>query len=552
MRAVDPSLRESLPPVLSTVSSEPDPDRSYSELLADTLDAIRAGDQDREMANRAELIGRFKRRDERIDAGLFDLLTEQITGKPAGTTPTAPSVDLDAVDAIDALIDGFVPQHDLALLYGEKGTGKTMAALEMAFAVIDGRGFLDHDRPAPKGKVLFIASDSGAAPLKSALQDLGFIDHPAIRRGPEQRFFVWAAAPDQGHTGWAATINGCVKLHQFIRAEGISLVVVDSAKMICSKANLAYTDNIAVTAFLGFLKEAICPHSSVVIINHDGREKGSHSGAKAWAEIPSVVHSITHARNPDERLWTVVKSRMGPRRQFNYRQVESGRLEPAAGVEQIGDAAEAIVQILTEAAGRGIDSTSRGELVSEIGRRFGLAPKTVDNTLGRMVRESRPAICRCSGRIGRYKLSPAAAARLPVKMRAQTGRKESKPLAGTDFSPFPAGFHQETLGTSDHSPREVPGNCLNPSQEKESPVVPSHSRPFSHAREAQAPGLRTVAEWVDAALDGLRLAPHPRFASDVIAWLTSNGAPAIAQNVIASHLQALADEEAEQYVLELI
>jgi len=382
----------------------------FTELLEQALTAIRAGDIDTEMEIRAEIIGRFKRNDTQITAALFRLLTEQETGKPAGTTKKAESLDLDGIDGMDALLDGFIPANDLGLLYGSKGSGKSVAALAMAFATIDGTGFLDHTKPAQQGPVLFIASDSGAAPLMAAMQDLGVSENIAIK-GEDRSFHIWAHSPSQGMESWCASINECVRLLHFVKTKGIKLVLIDSAKTICAKAGISYLDNDSIAALLTFFKEAICVHASVMILSHDGTEKGSHSGAKVWAEVPSIVHNIQQVPDvPDARLWRVVKNRMGSLRQLRYQVGEDGGLEVCTGVETIGDATAAVIQVLTEAASSGITSLSRAGIVQEIVQRFKLAPRTIDNTLQRLARSVKPPISRVANKKGHYKLSPRLAA----------------------------------------------------------------------------------------------------------------------------------------------
>jgi archaellum biogenesis ATPase FlaH len=410
-----------------------DPSRSealklgFTELMEQALLAIRAKDLDTEMELRAEMMGRFKRSDTQITAALFRLLTEQETGKPAGSTITAEALDLDSIEGLDALLDGFIPANDLGLMYGAKGSGKTLAALAMGFAAIDGTGFLDHSKPAQQGPVLFIASDSGAPPLMAAMQDLGVADHPAIR-GEGRSFYVWAHSASQGMSSWCASINGCVELLQFVKAKGIKLVLIDSAKTICAKAGISYLDNDSIAALLTFIKEAICPHTSVMILSHDGTEKGSHSGAKVWAEVPSIVHNIQQIPDaPQERLWRVVKNRMGSLRELRYEVGEGGQLEVCAGVETIQDATAAVLQVLTEATAKGITSMSRAGLVQEIQQRFRLAPKTIDNTLQRMAR-SAPEICRVSSKRGHYKLSPRLAATISPNNVSPKGKEQGKNL----------------------------------------------------------------------------------------------------------------------------
>lgn len=398
---------------------------TYREMVAETLKAVLADDEDTQMAIRARIISEYRRSDSQITAAMFELLTEQETGVRRSADSWKGSVDLSAVEGLDALVDGAIPANDIALAYGAKGAGKTAAALALSFAVIDGTGFLDHSKPTNTGSVLFIASDSGTAPLVSEMQRMGLSDHLAVREGPGKRFHVWAHDANQGRKAWGASITGCVHLLQFIKDNAIDLVVIDSAKAVCSKGGVNYLDNDAVTALLTFIKETVCPFASVLLLSHDGTEKGSHSGAKAWAEIPSIVHNIQQQQDkPDERLWRVVKNRMGPLRQFSYRIGEGGQLEPVEGVETIQDAGSAVLQVLQEASDRGLSSISRGDLVTEITRRFRYAPKTIDNTLTRMVGARKPDICRVSRPRGHYKLSPRFLALSFTGTGIPTERKE--------------------------------------------------------------------------------------------------------------------------------
>lgn len=406
----------------------------YTALLQLTLQALRQRDQDAEMELRAEIMTRFRRSHSQIDAALFRMLAEQETGQKPSTTNTVESLDLDAITGMDPLVDGFLPDQDLTLLYGSKGSGKTLAALALAFAVIDGRGFLDHSRPAEQGGVLFIASDSGAAPLKAAMFELGVADHPAVKRGPGQRFHLWAYDPGQGMTAWGASIAGCLHLLEFVKTKGIRLVVMDSAKSIVAKAGMSYLDNDAVTAFLTFLKETVAAHASVLILSHDGTAQGSHSGAKAWAEVPSMVHTIQATDSPTERRWRVIKSRMGPCREFSYQiDPDTGDLALSDGQELIGDAETAVLRILTEAHQRGVSSVGRADLVAEIGRRWAgrWAPKTIDNTLGRLLRAKAPAICRVNRPRGHYRLSPRQIASLDPSLQT------TSPCIGKEDAHFP-------------------------------------------------------------------------------------------------------------------
>jgi hypothetical protein len=148
--------------------------RSYSELLIAMLKATIDGDDDELMELRAETIGRFRRTDAQIEAALFKLHTRCEIGSSSAQAPE--SLDLSRVSGMDWLIEGFVPDNDQTLIWGNAGSGKTTAALAAALAVLRSIGLLDHSQPAPTGGVLFIASDSGAPPLYAAMQDMGMAD----------------------------------------------------------------------------------------------------------------------------------------------------------------------------------------------------------------------------------------------------------------------------------------------------------------------------------------------------------------------------------------
>jgi hypothetical protein len=224
--------------------SEPPP-ATYRDLLATALAAIREHDDDTEMESRAEIMARFRRTDGQINAALFRLLTEQ-EQRSAGTAPTERptyrSIDLSKVIYLDWLLEGFLPANDQALLYAPAGAGKTTAALAMAFAIIEGTGFLDRASQPQAGSVLVIATDSGPAPLIRTLKDLGKADHPAVSATHDGlRLHVWAHDTDQAALGWEAGLRGCLGLLDFVQKEKIALVIIDSCKAATRPATPAPT-----------------------------------------------------------------------------------------------------------------------------------------------------------------------------------------------------------------------------------------------------------------------------------------------------------------------
>ena len=409
------------------------PALSYRELLALALEAVRLGDDDAEMTTRAEIMARFRRTDGQINAALFRLLTEQelqAAGDGARERPTYRSIDLSKVVSLDWLLEGFLPANDQALLYAPAGAGKTTAALAMAFAVIDGTGFLDRDSAPQQGSVLMIATDSGPAPLIRILQQLGRADDPALNPAHDgHRLHVWAHDSEQAALGWEASLRGCLALLEFVRRERIALVVIDSCKAATSRADTNYCDNGQVTALLTFVKEVICQRTSVLWLNHDGTAGGEAAGAKAWKEIPSIVHSIQPVIENDNqddgfegppskgtkrvstwrRTWAVRKCRQGTAREFNYQiDEDTGRLAVTAVTEVIRDVRHGIGLLLWKAHQNGKPSLSRREIVAELGRVKGYSSGSVANSLTRASGGRRPMVARVGPMPGHWKLTPVA------------------------------------------------------------------------------------------------------------------------------------------------
>jgi len=465
--------------------------RSWGELREAMLLATIADNDDELMQLRAETMNRFRRTDAQIEAALFKLHTQIEIGSSTAEEPD--SLDLSKISGMDWLVEGFIPDNDLTLLWGNAGSGKTTAALAGGSSVLQGTGLLDHNQPAPIGSVLFIASDSGAPPLYAAMQDLGMADLHEVLDGPQKRFHVWAAEADQCMTAWAADLRGCIRLLEFIKRHQIRLVLIDSCKAVCSGAGLDYTNNQLVTALLTYFKEVICPHAAVVWLNHDGTARGANAGAKAWKEIPSMVHSIIREENKDgsfindRRLWRVVKSRMGPTRDFYY-ELNQGELRLCPNQEKVGNCLERVVDVLWGALRcEGQDSLAKTDLVERICMTGGPSRKTLDNTLTTATRAKHPEICR-AGR-GRYKLAPRIADSL--KGCLFNGKEEGKKqVRDSDLLTS----RQVPMGTSVNSknfPWEKDGKLPNACQVKRSGHLPSRNVCTS-IREIATDGLGLV------------------------------------------------------------
>lgn len=442
------------------------PPQSFSQLADLILQAIRDKDIDLEMKSRAELKTRFRISDDQIQTELFK---RHSVGKVRSVKQSCESVDLARIETLSYAMDGWIPRGDVALTYGPFGTGKTTLVLAKGYAYAKGENILDRDTPCQPGKVLFIATDSGLGPLKKSMEDLGIDPEtdPLFRPGPQQRIWVWGHAPEQGHLAWECTIHGIIRLETFIKENGITYVAIDSAKSVSSTAGWSYTANEPVKALLKYLREVIAQPTGCCIefLSHDGTAAGSHSGAKAWAEDPSMVVALQRATGEDgtpagvtARFRKDRAAAVDPLRTVTF-SLTDGALTLCPHAEVVGSCEEALVKILWEARQRGLEVLSTGQLVQESLQRFNRSRKTVENTLGSKATSAafpRPGMRIVKRRKGFYGLAPAEIQRREAAMAAGDGGSSSPPI-GVSIERgvlMPDPLQQQQLG---HPPTVPPG-----------------------------------------------------------------------------------------------
>jgi hypothetical protein len=498
-----------------------DKQATFGELLSACLAAIRSGDRDAEMEIKAELKGRFRVTDEQIQTDLF---RQWRLDKVERRKATHDSISLSGVAPLRYRMDGFIQVGDIGLTYGPYGTGKTTFSLAKMYAHATGSNLLDRDTTCDPGRCLFIATDSGAAALKKSLVDLGIDpdDDPILTPGhPDQRIWIWAHEPEQGHDAWICDIHGVIRLEEFIKAKGITYVVIDSAKAVSTPAGWSYCSNESVKALLQCLREVVAQPTGVFIefLSHDGTEKGSHSGAKAWAEDPSMVCALQVAKDDDGRPSGVTcefrKDRaavIDPRRSITFF-LADGQLKLKPGIDVVGTCEDAILTILWEAHQRDVASISAKSLIDEVFTRFSRSRKTVENTLARIAGTGKgpnptPVI---RPKRGHYSISPAEAQRRASRAHASrplssTGGINTRSIAAQSVCIPPIDPPSGEVGGNANPPipppGEVKGGTEIPVTDCELVEIPPDGRVLSRAQD--------TLSWVRFGLDQCGMAPdHP-------------------------------------------
>ncbi len=136
---------------------------TFTGLIQELLDAIRADDLNEEMNLKADIKGAFKLTPEQVNSGLFKSLSH---GKLSKNPIIEDSVDLQKVKPLSSLMDGWLLEGDVSLLYGAFGTGKTTLGIYIAYNFAKGINVLDRSKPCKCGTAYLLLPMEEQTPLK--------------------------------------------------------------------------------------------------------------------------------------------------------------------------------------------------------------------------------------------------------------------------------------------------------------------------------------------------------------------------------------------------
>jgi hypothetical protein len=185
-------------------------------------------------------------------------------------------------NAIDFLVDGYCLRRSSGILSGLPGSGKTIAALQLAYAVATGGKFLGEQcKQAP---VLFISMDQPSNITKRYLIDMGITDL--------ENFHLVSETQETG--GW--TIKDLEFLEQLLEEIKPGLVIIDSIRTTVSYP-LGIEEK---SEMMGhWLKEAdrlVCRYATLLWIHHDNKDKEKHGVARSSGSTAIVGNVSFHWR----------------------------------------------------------------------------------------------------------------------------------------------------------------------------------------------------------------------------------------------------------------
>lgn len=222
-------------------------------------------------------------------------------GKPVAPKPMRfPVISAEEFMArppMEWIVKGLLPRAEVAMLYGDWGTGKSFIAVDL-FAAID-RGVEWFGMKTKKARVMYVVAE-GARGFRNRL--VAYRTHHGVSPG----FGLIDAAPNLTLKEDALDVARAI-----VAAGGADVVVIDTLAQTTAGANensaedmgLALTHCKGISRALG--------GAMVVLVHHTGKDSGK--GARGWSGLSGACDSMIEVvRTPTGRMLQVPKEKDGP------------------------------------------------------------------------------------------------------------------------------------------------------------------------------------------------------------------------------------------------
>ena len=269
------------------------------------------------------------------------------------------------------LIKGLLPQAELAVVYGEPGSGKSFMALDLAMAVA--RGTEWRSKRVRQGRVIYVAAEGGGGfrkRLRAYAQQhaIGLAGMP---------FGVVSAAPNMLLKADAVELIKAIR--EAADGEHVALVVLDTFAQVMPGGNENSGEDVgralahckAIHAATGAL---------VVLVHHSGKDVTK--GARGWSGLRAAADVELEVRRlPSARLLRVAKQKDGDDQGewgFDLAVLEVGQDSDGEAITSCAviDAEVPVVEVAARGA-RKVEKDSPRGYVEEVLAEWGLAQNKV-------------------------------------------------------------------------------------------------------------------------------------------------------------------------------
>jgi hypothetical protein len=181
------------------------------------------------------------------------------------------------------LAPGFMPAKTSGLLSGLPGSGKSLLALDLAYAVCRGEKFLGEQ--CAKGKVLYLASDQPLNQTKQYVWERGFEDSDPLT----------IVGEGQGMSAWS--VRKLEDLESWLLMGGFNLVIVDSIRSsICYPLGLEEKSE-HIGHWMKEVERLVIGHgASLLWIHHDNKDKDLKGVSRSSGSTAIPANVSVHLR----------------------------------------------------------------------------------------------------------------------------------------------------------------------------------------------------------------------------------------------------------------
>lgn len=245
-------------------------------------------------------------RGQRLTAELDDLgplpeVTAELITDESGNTlerfKVYPAGEFTAGQPMDWVVRGMLPRAELAIIYGESGSGKSFLALDLCAAIT--RGIAWRAKRTAQGRVVYVCAE-GAGGFKARLRAYSRGHGVELGQLPD----VISDAPNLLEPKDAAAITKAI-----IDWGKVDVVVIDTLSATTPGGNENSGEDIGlVISHCKLLHRKT--GAVVVLIHHSGKD--ASRGARGWSGLRAAADAeIEITRNGEYRTMTVTKQKDG-------------------------------------------------------------------------------------------------------------------------------------------------------------------------------------------------------------------------------------------------